>query len=213
MRKITFLFLFSMISIISFSQSHKAGTLSFQGAWKLGFVGSQTNLSSSGINVIDLKDNGISSQTVLRAHYNVFKFLSLGVVGSYGIYTDDSTLTNERNYITNLGLEARIYVINWDKFNIYGGMGVGLSNLKMTDEVGSNSHEYKLTSPIFDVHAGFNWYLLKIIGFHSQLGLAVSNYDLNKYVVNGTEQNISNLKMNKSMAAFEWQVGLSLKIN
>ena len=195
------------------AQSHKGGTLSFQAGYKGGIQATKSIVKQSGTQLADYEENAMSSTFTVHAHYNLAKFLSAGVFMDYGMLTTDSTTADDTNPFVNFGVEARVYVLNFDNFNLYAGAAAGFSSLAMKSKIGSADYHESFTSPMYDFHAGINWYPLNIIGVHAQMGLGMKNYEVNEITVDNVAQNLDGFEYQKEMLGFEYQVGLSLKIN
>lgn len=212
MKRIAVILFCVFCAINANAQSHERGDYSFQLGYNAGLQTVQSSTILNNITTPTLNSSDFTSMVVGRIHRNIFNFFSVGLSGEYGNFYGDST-SNLANKMRSLNAEARLYVLNRDHFNVYGGCGFGISTLKISHEAaGGNNEVYNFFTPNMHFHVGFNWYLFNIIGVNAQLGWSKKNFELQKYTINEAEQDITNLVKNKDMEGVELQVGLSMKI-
>jgi hypothetical protein len=208
MKKLVAFLVVFLFALEIFAQSHENGTLSFQFGYRYGIQNTTNRINS----LPDLKEIAITNLTSIRAHYNLFSFLSVGLSSDFGNYTDDSTLALDKNFLFNLGLEIRGYVVNLDNMNVYAGLGYGLSSLKMSSVVVGTDQTLRFKSPNAEIYGGINWYVLKIVGLHAQLGYSKKDFELSKFSIDEVEQDLTNIYYDKGLNGFEFQAGISVKI-
>lgn len=200
-----------------FAQSHKAGTLSLQGDYEMGFMGTYSETESNG-NVI-AKDTSAAVLTSfgLGVHYSLAEFISAGVYGQYGSYIEnEENVTSSGNQFLSFGAAVRAYPLNKDNFNWYVGGRVGLSSLAINRQVTifiPIDFDYKYAAPEYMAETGINWYFLNFLGVNLNVNYQYRKLELKEYSINGTTQDMNNMSNFLKTSGLGFSAGVSLKIN
>lgn len=197
-----------------YAQSHKAGTLSLQGNYEMGFMGtySETKFDETVIG----KDTSAAlvSSFHLGVHYSLVEFLSLGFYGQLGSYVEsEENIESSGNRFLCFGAALRAYPLNKDNFNWYIGGRAGFSSLGINRQTGVFTEDYVYSSPEFVGETGFNWYPMNFLGVNFGLNYQYRKYDLKEYRINNNALDLSNISNYLKASGLGVSLGLSLKIN
>jgi hypothetical protein len=212
-----FLFTFSIFSLSVFAQSHKAGTLSLQGDYEIGILGTSSETKFNETVVDQDTSSAFTNGFAFAMHYSLVEFISAGVYGNFGSYVEneDNVVSNGNQFIS-FGAGARLYPINNDKFNWYLGGKFGYCGLEInrqTTIIVPFNFDYKYGSTEVLAETGFNWYFANFLGVNFNLNYQWRNLDLKEYSINGSEQNMDNMTSVLKTRGVGVSAGVSLKIN
>lgn len=196
-----FLFLLlSTVSQFSFSQSHTPGTFNFSLGYDAGGHGVlyDSNFDNGLVNIDQPQDSSFATSSMFRfdGHFNLFKFLSLGLQYRGGKYIEDPDNTQAvGNNLRIYAISARFYAINKDRFALYLGSSFGGANLIMNRQITfivNVPYSYKFNGTHFGLEAGFNWFISKNVGLNFGVGYAAQKFNMKEYVFNNEKQDLSN---------------------
>jgi hypothetical protein len=219
MKKILILVGLSLCFIDVSAQSHKPGTLTFQVNYD--GAGHATNYTSRyrGIELSNENDFAGTSMLNIGAHYNVFKFLSLGADFGTGSYIENpENAEADGNKVRIFAFDMRFYLSNKDKFNFYIGPRLGATSLEINRRnVAGNiivaRQSYKYNSPHLGIYTGFNWYLTNFLGLNTQIGYTNHKLKMKSFELNGVSQNLTDFENILTTNGVHLQLGLTIKIN
>jgi hypothetical protein len=213
MNKIFFLIL-TFVGVNVFSQSHKAGTLSFQLNGDLGAHRTVSQTKVFGISSASDTSGAATVITNISGSYSILPWLSAGLTLGTGRYVEDEEQTDNANRISMIGLTLRLYPVNNEKFNWYGAFDLGTTGLEINRKIIFNQDaQYKFRSGHLGVYTGINWYFANFIGLNTQLGLSSHNFNLREFNINNNAQNLNNIESTLGTLGLHFRLGLSFKIN
>lgn len=198
-----------------FSQSHKAGTLSLQGDYEMGFMGTYSETSFNETVISKDTSSAVVTSFGLGVHYSLAQFISAGIYGNYGSYVEDEdNVTSTGNHFVNFGGAVRVYPVNTDNFNWFLGARVGYSSLSIDRTYSSIiNFDYTYGGAEYLGETGVNWYFLNFLGVNLSLNYQYRKFDLKSYSLNGAEQNMDNTTNFLKASGLGFSAGVSLKIN
>lgn len=216
MRNLLFLSMLTFCSA-SFGQSHEFGTLNFSLGYDAGAHGVLYNSKFDNGTVSFEQDEdtsaAVTSMFRFDGHFNVLKFLSVGLHYRGGKYIEDPDNTAAKgNNVSMLGLGVRLYPVNKDKFVWYVGGTFGLSRLTMNREivfVTTIPYQYKFKSPHIGFESGFNWYFAGGFGMNFGLGYSTQKFKMTDYSVDGDAQDLTNYENILSSKGVQVNIGLT----
>ncbi len=213
MKKIAIL-LFTVIGINTFSQSHKAGTLSFQLNGDLG--AHRTIGETIFLGVSTGKDTSAAATVItnISGSYSILPWLSAGLTFGTGRYIEDEEQANDAtNRISIFGLTIRLYPVNNENFNWFGALDLGTTILEINREFLAQDATFRFRSGHIGAYTGINWYFANFIGLNTQLGFTTHNFNLREFTLNNTTQNLNNIESTLGTLGLHFRLGLSFKIN
>lgn len=201
-------------SSILFAQSHNKGAFSFNLGFDGGVHGTSYTSKYQG-NLVDGPDTSAAGTNLIRfnAHYNIFKWMSVGLDFRNGKYIEDpENATANGNKVSMYGIGLRFYPVNREKFAWYLGSTFGGSRLEINriyTIIVAFPARYKLTSGHFGLETGFNWYFAKNFGMNFGLGYSSQNYLLNEFYFNGEKQDITDYENRILTKGIHFNLGLA----
>lgn len=206
MQRITTLFLVAGAMIgTARSQSNALGIVQLGLAADLGVYATRYEEEAFGME--NSNEDGAASWSVpIEVHLGLIQPLSLGLYLQPGAYLDSSATRTNSFFIG--GLTPRLYIVNKDRFNWWGGLEAGLATLVIKD-VNDQGDEYQYTfaGGHFRLASGINWYFGSLVGLQFNTKFASYNLPL-RDVEPGLDHYDSRLKV-KGM---EFGLGLVFKL-
>jgi len=199
----------------AFSQSHKAGTLSIQGDYEMGFMGTYSETAINGTVMSKDTSSAVVTSFGVGVHYSLAEFISAGIYGNYGSYIEnEDNVTSTGNHFVNFGGAVRVYPVNSDHFNWFLGGRVGYSSLAINRTYSSLvSIDYTYGGAEYLGETGVNWYFLNFIGVNVSLNYQYRKFDLKSYSLNSNVQSMNNTTNFLKASGLGFSAGVSLKIN
>lgn len=204
-----------ILSLSAFAQSHKAGTLSIQGDYEMGFMGTYSETEFNGTLVDKDTSAAIITSFGVGVHYSLAEFISAGIYGNFGSYIEnEENVTSSGNRFVNFGGAVRLYPVNNDHFNWYLGGRVGYSSLAIDRTYASLFNaDYTYGGAEYIGETGVNWYFANFIGINLGVNYQYRKFNLKEYSINGTAQNMENISNFMKVSGLGFSAGVSLKIN
>jgi hypothetical protein len=142
-------------------------------------------------------DSSAAGTTLVRLNpqFHILNWLSAGIDFRWGGYIEDPDNAEAAgNKIRTTSLFVRLIPVNKDKFAWYIGAGLGMNALHIRRRFGiiPTLHEYRFSGGGSFIDTGINFMATKNLGFNFNLGYMGSNMKLRNYIINGSDQNISN---------------------
>jgi hypothetical protein len=169
-------------------------------------------------NLIDTDSSGAATQLAqINLHYGITKWFSAGLGFRKGSYLEDpQDPDGDNKYKTNkvgeMYLDTRFYFLNKDKFNMYSGLSFGLTNLKQNFTNPPLILDYTYKGNTYRLGLGLNWYFTKYVGLWFNLDYSGRKYELTDYVINGSNQILSNINYTLQTKGVHAAIGISAKI-
>ena len=158
------------------AQSNTKGTIQLGLGWAGVFGGATIESKYAGVTSSD-KGLGARSNTGVRGQYGLSENFSAGIYlrtehAAY-VTTSTSTFGTSSDFTTTnsgigVGLEAKYYFVNKDKFAFYGAPSIGFCSTKDTYTGGGTSG--KSSGLEYGLNAGINWWFANFIGMSADLG-------------------------------------------
>jgi hypothetical protein len=204
-------------SVVVHAQSHKAGTLSLQGDFEIGILGTASETKFNETILDQDTSSAITSSFAFAMHYSLVEFISAGVYANFGSYVEnEENIESNGNEFLSFGAGARLYPLNKDNFNWYLGGKIGYCSLdinRKTTGVIPFSADYKYGSTEILAETGFNWYFANFLGVNMNLNYQWRNFDMKEYYLNGNQQSLVNISSTLKTTGLGISAGVSLKIN
>jgi hypothetical protein len=197
------------------AQSHTFGTFSFNFDYDIGGHAVEFEQTyDDGTNSITAnKDTSGAVTSLFRfdGHFNVLRFLSVGLHMRNGSYIEDPENTqNKGNKVSVVGLGLRGYLVNKDKVAWYAETTFGGSNLTMNKELTfiiTIPYQYKFRGSHFGVGTGLNWYFANNLGMNFEFGYTTQKYTMTDYTLNGEKQDLTNWDNRLTSAGVHFNLG------
>lgn len=199
------------------SQSNDKGNFSLSVGYD---IAAHLAISENRLNgtLIDTDSSGAATQLAqLNLHYGITKWFSAGLGFRKGSYLEDPKDPDgdnkyKSNKVGEFYLDTRFYFINKDKFNMYSGLSFGLTNLKQNYTNPPLIADYAYKGNTYRLGLGLNWYFTKYVGLWFNLDYAGRNYELTEYVINGSNQDLTNINYTLKTKGMHAAIGVCVKI-
>ena len=159
---------------VSSAQSNAFGIVQLGLSADLGFYATTYEQEILGQDYSD-EDGAASWSVPFEVHVGLIQPLSLGLYLQPGSYLDSSATRSNSFFIG--GLAPRVYIVNKDRFNWWGGLEAGLATL-VIDDIDSfgNDFQYTFSGGHFRLCSGINYYFGGLVGM--QFNMKFAGYNL-----------------------------------
>ena len=220
MQRLLLVISISFISVFSYSQSHTPRMFNLSFGFDGGIHGVQhTEKFDDGIlSTENISDTTGARTNMLRfdGHFNITKSLSIGVQYRNGQYLEDiENIQADGNKITVVGLSARFYAVNKEKFALYLGGSLGRSNLTINRQfifIVPISWAFKYSGSHYGLELGFNWYFSNNFGLNFGLGYAGQKYKMTDFSINGKAEDLTNYENELLTKGATINIGATFKL-
>jgi hypothetical protein len=180
------LFLAAMMAVssVSFAQSNDKGVIQIGLGYGALIGGGKLTATESGQSFSESLA-GVRGNFGVRAQYGLAKNISAGIFlreEGAAYVTTANGYSSGTSFVTSgvgLGIEAKYYLVNKDKFNLYGAPSIGFSSGKAWSDV---SNKISMSGLNYGVGIGLNWYWADFIGMSADIGysgISISGKDTN----------------------------------
>ena len=202
MQRLLLVISISFISVFSYSQSHTPRMFNLSFGYDGGVHGVRYDSKfDDGITSYENESDTTGAGTSMfrfDGHFNILKSLSIGFQYRGGQYIEDENNTQAAgNKINVVGLSARFYAINKEKFAMYIGGSLGISNLTINRQltfIVAIPYVYEFSGSHYGLELGFNWYFSNNFGMNFGLGYAGHKYKMTDFSINGTAGDLTNFE-------------------
>ncbi len=210
------LYLSFFLCVSGFAQTVNKGTWQVQAFVGQGIYNQNASYSlNSGI-------GAAPAQFGLSGEYLIQDRLSIGLNLRANVYAiDEAQDTTRVNVITASGgtglLVTKVYLIDKEKFNFYGGIGIGASfiNLDVNGPNGIQNAYAEMDGFTQNLCFGFNWYFAKNFGLTMNLGYINHNLKFDYLSIDGQDvDRISEIEKDVSTLnhrGLDGQIGFTFK--
>ncbi len=163
----------------------------------------------------EVKDTAAATYVAIGAEYGIVDWLSAGLnlrSGSY-LYEDNDQKQYKSNKVNTLEATSHLYFLNRDKFTFFGSIALGYTFFKNSYDNNIYSSDEKYNGLHTGLGLGFKWLFIKErVGLFFNYEYNTFNFDLKERMINGNQQDLSNLEYNLNVRGSELRLGLSVKI-
>lgn len=208
-----------LISYSSYSQSNQFGTLNLSVGGGLGIYATNSEFTATyGSLTITDRDTSAAGTSYFNfaADFGIIKLLSAGIYVQAGKYlqAQEDGVTKDNNF-AKIGIMPKLYIINKDKFNLYTGLGFGVSTLNTSEKNNNNTlkTEAKYNGGNFHLRLGMNYYFTNVIGLSFHAGYDANSFKLKELTqTTGSVSNTpNNLTGNLNANGAEMALSLNIK--
>ncbi|MEZ5012915.1 MAG: hypothetical protein R2794_01360 [Chitinophagales bacterium] len=194
----------------------ESGSFSIQAGFDGAIHGTYAESKFNGAVIDHDSSAAATSMFASSIQYHILPWLSAGLGFDYGAYIEDPEDAEANgNRISTFCVDARVYAVNHEHFNLYFGVQGGATFLKI-DRLYvlfppvSSEFMYHYSGSHFGAFTGFNWYLFKQVGLFTQIHYSNHGFDLKRYTINGTEQDLGQSEVTLDTFGVGIRLGLAI---
>ncbi len=214
MKKISFIILLTCLVSTAFSQSNVPGRFSLSTGFDIGGHVTYNTHRYKGT-LIDEDTSGSATKLFqFNAHYSFAKWFSAGLGFRNGSYIEDPNDPDtkyESNTVGEFYLDTRFYFVNKDKFNMYGGLSFGRTNLHYNYTYAPIVVNADYSGGSWRLALGLNWYLSKYVGFWFNMDYAGRNFLMTHYDINASNFDLTDNEFRLLTKGLHLAFGICIK--